>query len=62
MTLLQQQNRVQRSAKKQLRINGRMTSFMGPSLTHLSAVWNQASCSDEMGPPVCRGQGSPGGA
>jgi hypothetical protein len=33
MTLLQQQNRVQRSAKETVRINGRMTSLTGPSLT-----------------------------
>jgi hypothetical protein len=43
MTLLHQENRVDRSAKKQLRIRGRMTSLKEISLTHLSRVYNHAS-------------------
>jgi hypothetical protein len=54
-TLLQpRKSHVHRSAKKQLRISGRMTSLSGLSVTQVRRVWNHASCSEEIGPVVCR--------
>src|SRR6516165_5454022 len=62
MTPLQQEKRVHRSAKKAVPYQGKNDLARGPSVTHLSRVWNHASFSEEMGPVVCPSRGSPDGS
>jgi len=48
MTVVQQENRVHGSAKKQLHIRGTMTSLRGVSMAHRSRVWTHASFSEQI--------------
>src|SRR5690242_580215 len=59
---LHQEQRVHRSAKKQLRIKGSMISLKGLSMTHVSRVWKHASFSEEMAVVVCPGRRSSDGS